>query len=71
MTTTQHGVTPAPGVPDENTLAIFAAWVEAQQAAALAGMNNTTGDAFGKHCDAFIELTAARNALLNFSRGEA
>ena len=49
------------------SLATFTAWVEAQKAQALEGMNTTSGDAFGKHCDAFIELTKASNVLFKFA----
>ena len=48
------------------TLSTFTAWVEDQKALALEGMNTTSGDAFGKHCDAFIELTKTRNVLFKF-----
>ena len=49
------------------TLADFTDWVEAQKAQALEGMNTTSGDAFGAHCDAFIELTKASNVLFKFA----
>ena len=48
------------------TLADFAAWLTTSQQNELDAMNATTGDTFGKHCDHFIELTAAINALSEF-----
>ena len=48
------------------TLADFAAWLTTSQQRALDAMNATTGDTFGQHCDHFIALTAAINALSEF-----
>ena len=50
------------------TLADFAAWLTTSQQNELDAMNATTGDTFGKHCDHFIALTAAINALREFQQ---
>ena len=50
------------------TLADFAAWLTTSQQNELDAMNATTGDTFGKHCDHFIALTAAINALSEFQQ---
>ena len=50
------------------TLADFASWLTTSQQNELDAMSATTGDTFGKHCDRFIELTAAINALREFQQ---
>ena len=57
-----NAVTTAP------TLADFAAWLTTSQQRALGAMNATTGVTFGQHCDHFIALTAAINALSEFQQ---
>ena len=48
------------------TLGDFAEWLTTSQQRALGAMNATTGVTFGQHCDHFIALTAAINALSEF-----
>ena len=50
------------------TLGDFAEWLAASQQRALEGMSGTTGDTFGQHCDHFVALTAAINALREFQQ---
>lgn len=53
-------------------LATFKGWLLARQNEALRGMYNSTGEAFGKHCDDFMQLTTAYQVFDRFmalSRG--
>ncbi len=53
-------------VATEPTLGDLQSWLLGSQKEALWDMNNSTGDAFGKHCDAFIELTTAYQVFKRF-----
>ena len=44
----------------------FTTRLKAQQQAALDGMRSTTGADFTKHCDAFMDVTAALRVLWDF-----
>lgn len=50
------------------TLDDFIVWLNTSQQNELDAMNASRGDTFGQHCDHFIALTAAINALSEFQQ---
>lgn len=48
------------------TMATFAGWLAARQQCALHGMQSTTGEAFGQHCEAFAALATVHRLVQQF-----
>lgn len=61
-----HTHTPPPA-----TMATFSAWLEARQQSALQGMQGSTGEAFGRHCEAFTALTITHRLVQQFDVAQA
>lgn len=57
--------------PFAATMATFAAWLAARQQCALQGMQCSTGEAFGVHCDAFAALAAVHRVVQQFEGEQA
>ncbi|MDP4075224.1 hypothetical protein [Acidovorax sp. A1169] len=60
-----------PHMPAPDTMATFAAWLAARQQRALQGMQGSTGEAFGVHCDAFAALAAVHRVVQQFEGEQA
>jgi hypothetical protein len=58
-------------IPARATMATFSAWLAAHQQSALQGMQASTGDAFGQHCEAFAALTITHRLVQQFEDEQA